>query len=183
MSRKIEGSAAWVGHCELCNVRMERQRATMERPYRYTACGLSNVLLVGLTVSRCPRCGTEVPDKIPQMRQLHELIADHVANTPGRKLYSDEVRFLRKQAGLSAGRFAALLGVTAEYFSRVENGRVQSLGDAADRLVRVYSLAAKDGGSGRDLLLKLSDPLVQRSTERAATFELENEQWRSKAAA
>lgn len=183
--RRIEDSMLRrrTAHCSLCDRRMDRRRTDLHRPYRYTECGLDNVLLVGITVHTCGRCGMELPE-IPKAEALHQLIAEHVARTPGRKLNGEEIRFLRKQGSMPAHEFATLLGVSAEYLSRVENGRAPSLGDAADRLVRLFALMAKDGGQGRAVLIELAQRLRHHkaaSEMRAATFELADDGWRNAA--
>jgi len=65
------------------------------------------VILVGVPVARCGRCGeTEVG--IPGIEALHRAIAGALIAKPAR-LAPEEVRFLRKHLGLSSADFAALL--------------------------------------------------------------------------
>ena len=85
--------------CTECGTTMKTQREN----YRYDESGLKEVTLVGIEVSRCPRCGNyEV--SIPHMEDLHRLIARAVIEKTTR-LTSEEVRFLRKSLGWSGVDF------------------------------------------------------------------------------
>jgi putative zinc finger/helix-turn-helix YgiT family protein len=105
--------------CTECDATMK----TGKESYKYDECGLDNVTLVGVTVSRCPECGTfEVA--IPAMESLHRVIAWQVAGRPGR-LTPPEFRFLRKYLGHSSKDLAAQLDVKPETVSRWENGKAE----------------------------------------------------------
>src|ERR1035441_7350055 len=67
--------------------------------YTYTECGLKNVVLVDVMVYRCVRCGAEQVE-IPNMDGLHRTVALAVLCKP-RLLAGDEIRFLRKVAGMT----------------------------------------------------------------------------------
>ena len=116
--------------CEQCG----GLTTTARENFHYTASGLPNVTLVGVLVTRCPKCGAfEV--EIPRIEELHRTIARAVVMksaplTPG------EVRFLRKWLGWSGVDFAAHMGVTPETVSRWETGSL-GMGAAADRLIRL----------------------------------------------
>ena len=134
---------------------MTERPATARDPYAYNLSGVKHVWLVGVKVRHCEACGIQLP-VIPRISQLHQVIARMLIEKPVR-LQGDEVRFLRKQAGFPGNKFAALIGVRPETLSRVENGRVASLGKAADRLARVVSTITRDGEAAREMLLRVAD--------------------------
>lgn len=105
--------------------------------YRYLASGLPNVTLVGVTVRRCAKCG-EHEVVIPQIEELHRVLAVAVARRPSR-LTKDEIRFLRKYLGYSGVDFAKLISVKPETVSRWENGR-ERIGPSTEKLIRMLVL-------------------------------------------
>lgn len=108
--------------------------ATKRENYRYAACGLSNVTLVGVEVRRCAKCGDhEVV--IPRIEDLHRVLAAAVIRQTAR-LTKDEIRFLRKYLGYSGVDFAKVVGVSPETVSRWENGK-EKMGSSAEKLVRM----------------------------------------------
>ena len=108
--------------------------ATKRENYRYAACGLPNVTLVGVEVRRCAKCGDhEVV--IPRIEELHRVLAAAVVRQTSR-LTKDEIRFLRKCLGYSGVDFARVVGVSPETISRWENGR-ERMGSSAEKLVRM----------------------------------------------
>lgn len=102
--------------------------------WRYRESGLDNVILGGITVYRCKSCNEVMPE-IPQMDTLHKLIALHVIekNEP---LTGKEIRFLRKEMGLSSVELAKQFGVTKVTVSRWEND-AERIGTANDKLIRL----------------------------------------------
>ncbi|MGE0824208.1 MAG: hypothetical protein AB7G75_22730 [Candidatus Binatia bacterium] len=97
-------------NCEVCQVTMQERKATPHKPYHDEFSGLSNVYLTGITVRYCPYCGIESP-LIPRVEELHQELARALVRKPA-LLSGEEVRFLRKHAGLPAQQFAALLGIS-----------------------------------------------------------------------
>jgi hypothetical protein len=95
--------------CELCGEVMVAKKATMAEPYRYQMSGLDNVFLASIDVRQCGKCGARVP-VIPRIEQLHKAIARYLVFKK-EMLSGKEIRFLRKNAGLAANQFAALLGL------------------------------------------------------------------------
>jgi len=117
-------------NCTECGTAMK----TRKENYRYDECGLKYVTLVGVRVSRCPKCGNyEV--SIPQIEGLHRLI-DRILIEKVTRFTGDEVRFLRKSLGWSGSDFAKHMGVTDETVSRWENDAAP-IGPQADRLLRL----------------------------------------------
>src|SRR5712691_1924098 len=119
-------------NCQDCGAEMKTSREN----YRYDESGLPYVVLSGVEVGHCPKCGLrEVA--IVGMDNLHGLIARMVAQKSNR-LTSEEVRFLRKYLGFSSVDFAEIVGVSAETVSRWENGK--QLSPIADRLIRMLAI-------------------------------------------
>lgn len=147
--------------CEACSVKMEEREATKQVPYPYDLSGLNHVFLIGIVVYVCPHCHAQVP-KIPRISELHQVIARTLAERPW-PLLGEEIRFLRKQAGFPAQKFAALLSITPEHLSRVENGHTKKLGAQADKLARVVGT---NGKQVRELLRKLADERLGGHTEK-----------------
>ncbi len=111
-----------------------------EKHYRYTECGLSNVVIEdAVKVTTCERCG-ETYTGIPAIEELHRQIAAAVIRKKGR-LAPAEIRFLRKWLGWSGVDFAKRTGTKPETVSRWENGKAL-MGPQADRLLRL--LVAKE---------------------------------------
>lgn len=110
-------------------------KLTMKREnYRYTACGLTNVTLIGAEVRRCSKCGDQEV-VIPRIEELHRVLAAAVVRQATR-LTKDELRFLRKYLGYSGVDFAKVIGVAPETISRWENGK-EKIGTSAEKLIRM----------------------------------------------
>jgi YgiT-type zinc finger domain-containing protein len=65
--------------------------------YRYTESGFSNVILQGVTVRRCPKCG-EGEVAVQAMAKLHRLLASKVARR-SELLSGEEIRLRLQQSG------------------------------------------------------------------------------------
>lgn len=100
---------------------------------KYDEAGLPGVTLVNVEVSRCAECG-EYEVAIPRIAELHAVLARGIAKKPGR-LDGNEVRFLRKFLGFSAGEFAKIIDVHPSTMSRWETGK-EPIGKVSDRLLR-----------------------------------------------
>jgi putative transcriptional regulator len=101
--------------------------------YQYTECGLPNVYLAGIKVAHCQKCGARFPI-IPSILDLYEKIAEAVALKP-HTLSGIEVKFLRKQLGLTAAKWASYLKTDKTNVSRWENDR-HPIGKQSDALIR-----------------------------------------------
>jgi putative transcriptional regulator len=157
--------------CELCGGALAVRNATAERPYRYEMSGLDNVLLAGIEVRECKKCGAAVP-VIPKIADLHRAIVKYLIFKKD-PLTGKEIRFLRKNAGITANHFAALLGIDPAHLSRIENGKTEALGSATDKLARAIAGAAGDGDDVRKILMELAT----RIEARTATFRLKQNHW------
>jgi putative zinc finger/helix-turn-helix YgiT family protein len=108
------------------------------RDYQYIESGLSNVILEGVEVAVCPKCGTS-DVVIPRMAKVHRAIAQALANSPAR-LTGEQLRFLRKHLGLSGEQLGGYLHTDRTKISKWERGEDQ-IGPATDRLIRLLAAA------------------------------------------
>lgn len=92
-----------------------------KRVVKYDECGLTNIVLDGITVYTCPICGEEYFD-YGNINQLHSLIKDAIMKRPG-VITGPEIRFLRKYFGYSKEYFADILKVDERTIYRWESGR------------------------------------------------------------
>jgi len=159
---------------------MRERKTTPSEGYHYTLAGLPHVRLSGITVYECAAGHGSVP-VIPRIGELHRVIARTFIEKSA-PLTGPELRFLRKNAGFSARKFAALLVIDPAHLSRVENGKQKALGPSTDRLARLVALAAMKGGdSVRDVLLREAAAHIERKKQRAAMFTLERNRWKAAA--
>ena len=99
----------------------------------YRESGLDNVELVDAPIWECAEGHQEI--QIPNAEQLHGLLTNLVIRKPT-ALKGTEIRFLRKELGLSGRAFAQRLGMTPEHLSRLENGG-RGITSTIDLLVRL----------------------------------------------
>lgn len=163
--------------CDLCGGVMVARKATAERPYRDVMSGLENVFLVGIEVRECKKCGAKVA-VIPKVAALHKAIARHLVFKSG-LLTGKEVKFLRKNFGIQAKEFAALIGVAPAHLSRVENGKTDAFGAATDKLARAVAVAASDGQTVKKLLLNIAR---EKMDPQLSLFALKKDHWEKLAA-
>ena len=108
------------------------------RDYRYTESGLSNVVLQGIEVADCPKCGNS-DAIVPRMAKIHRAIAQALAESPAR-LTGEQLRFLRKHLGLSGDQLGSYLHTDKTKISKWERGE-DRIGPATDRLGRLLAAA------------------------------------------
>src|SRR5271163_702406 len=154
--------------CDLCGTEMTERLATSNSPYPYTISGLKNVFLVNIPIKKCsnPACLAESV-VIPRIAALHRLITESLLTKPF-LLSGNEIRFLRKEAGIAAKSLAAKLNVTPEHLSRVENGksgkrklRKEAFGPQADKLIRaIIAVSACHDQEASKLLLSETEMLA-----------------------
>lgn len=121
--------------------------------HRYLESGLSNVLLHGVQVRKCGKCGGQ-DAAIPNIAGLHRRIAMMLV-TRKSALAAPEFRFLRQYLGLSSMDFAKTLGVTPETLSRWENSR-RVIPPVVDRVVRLLVVTTQPRVDYRvDMLAKI----------------------------
>ena len=102
--------------CTECGEAQRLTRATTD----YPESGLDNVRLVDVPVWEC--CNGHQEVEVPKAEQLHGLLVNALIRKPD-ALAGPEVRFLRKELGMSGRAFASHLGMTPEHLSRLETGR------------------------------------------------------------
>jgi putative transcriptional regulator len=102
--------------------------------YLYSESGLSNVVLVGVEVRRCPSCGHHEL-VLPRVIELHRTIAYALIRKHSR-FSGSEVRYLRKYLGWSGVDFARHVGVDPSTVSNWENDK-DPIGATSDRLLRL----------------------------------------------
>jgi putative zinc finger/helix-turn-helix YgiT family protein len=102
--------------------------------HRYVESGLSDVVLHGVSVRKCGRCGAEEV-AIPNIEGLHRRIAAELVSRSS-ALSAAELRFLRQFLGHSSKDFAKTLGVAPETLSRWENAS-RDIPPVVDRVVRL----------------------------------------------
>jgi len=107
-----------------------------QQSYHYIESGLENIYLDGIDVFRCS-CGEEIIN-IPAIPELHYLIALELIKKKS-LLSNREIRFLRKNMGLTGKVLSKYIGVDNATLSRWENN-VQTIDKSHDRLLRlIYS--------------------------------------------
>jgi len=117
--------------------KLDGKVSSKAKPYHYVGSGLPNVYLVGVTYRTWPETGQQAAD-IPCLPELLEALAKALLSKRS-ALTGDELRFLRKRLRIASKEFAALVGVTAEQYSRLENGATVT--PMMDRLVRLLYVA------------------------------------------
>ena len=115
--------------CTECGEAQRLTRATTD----YPESGLDNVKLVDVPVWECGNEHQEV--EIPKAEQLHGLLVNALISKPA-ALAGPEIRFLRKELGMSGRAFASHLGMTPEHLSRLETGR-RTVSPTTSLLVRL----------------------------------------------
>ena len=115
--------------CTECGEVQRRTRATTD----YRESGLDNVRLVDVPVWECGNGHQEV--EVPNAEQLHGLLVGLLIRKSS-ALAGPEIRFLRKELGMSGRAFAKQLGMTAEHLSRLESGH-RAVSPTTSLLVRL----------------------------------------------
>jgi len=103
--------------------------------YRYTECGLDNVVIHGIDVAG-DEAGEEVYS-IPNILGLHKVIA-HGIVTLGQGIRGNELRFLRTEMGLTQGELAELVKRDHQTVGRWERGEI-SLDPNAEFVIRTVA--------------------------------------------
>lgn len=154
--------------CFDCGDEMRGKRTT----YQYVECGLNSVRLADVLVFEC-KCGAKVPE-IAYIEHLHMLIALSILQKNS-LLSGDEIRFLRKGAGLSQSELAKIVGVHPTRVSKWE-GNDGHIGKNNDRLLRAYCLFGMvkqmvDAGDGQETVGMLTAAKFIRKIDVRKIFE------------
>jgi len=152
--------------CESCGKKVKSKRGN----YRYDQIG-APVLLKGVQIAECAKCGTREP-VLRDKKRLMDTIAFAVASQPW-KLRGADVRFLRKYSGMTGGAFGKLVQVEPETLSRWENDQ-QDIGKNSDRLVR-FVVVSKSPELRKNMLLFLERyrQLTDKDAPRSAHLEID----------
>ncbi|MFH0810241.1 MAG: helix-turn-helix domain-containing protein [Pseudomonadota bacterium] len=143
--------------CRECEAEMTEIRGD----YLYDGAGVE-VLLKNIPVYECPN-GHRLP-AIPNIRGLHEAMAEWLLEKPGR-LSGAEVKFLRKHMRLKSAELAALLGISKQRMSQLENG-VATPSKQTTRLVRaIYALRVIDLGENAERAARVAKKALPHATE------------------
>ena len=110
--------------------------------YRFAESGLRNVILQGIELVRCEKCGNEDPI-IPHVNELMRLLALAVIGKPYR-LRGEDIRFLRKYLRMTGDEFSRLIHVDRTTLSKWETND-DRVGDQSDRLIRTVALGLGEG--------------------------------------
>ncbi|MDX9788871.1 MAG: type II toxin-antitoxin system MqsA family antitoxin [Desulfobacterales bacterium] len=101
--------------------------------YPYIESGLDNLIIKNLDIYRC-KCGESIIS-IPALPDLHRVIGMAIIRQDS-LLSGKEIRFLRKNIGLTATRLAKIIGADIATISRWEND-AQAISKEYDRILRL----------------------------------------------
>ncbi|MCA9324908.1 helix-turn-helix domain-containing protein [Candidatus Saccharibacteria bacterium] len=107
----------------------------MGKSYHYTLCGLPDVYLVnGYKIETSPYGGETI--SIENIKGLHEAIGVDIISQPGR-LRPEQIKFLRKEMGLSQHLLATLIEVSEVTYRKWESASDRNqIKGPADKLLR-----------------------------------------------
>ena len=154
--------------------KVEVKISTKQKPYHHLGAGLPNVYLVGVEYMIDPETGDQSVG-IPRLPALLHALAQAVFAKKG-LLTGDELRFLRKRLRIPSKDFAALVGVTPEQYSRLENGA--TITPTMDRLVRLlYVALAKLPPEAAEEVARTSWTTERDHAQRIVASWDENQNW------
>lgn len=107
--------------------------------HHYTESGLENVYISGIEICTCS-CGEKIVS-VPRVSALHDLIGIRIVKKNA-SLSGREIRFLRKNIGLTGTKLAEIIGVDNATISRWEKGG-QFPEPPNDRLLRLVYCGIK----------------------------------------
>jgi len=153
--------------CHICKTEMEYKR----EDYHYVECGLSNIYLIDMEIFRCS-CGEEIIS-IPMVPGLNAVIGKGLIVQKSH-LIGVEIRFLRKNLGLTSKIFANYLGVDKSTVSRWESGK-QVPTTTHDRLLRVVYAGIKGVDSKvQKRLIEIHFPEINANEKTVSPIEIRN---------
>ena len=148
----------------------------MKNAYHYTEGGLRNIWLANGYTVRKTKYGDGV--SIHDVDGLHRAIAHAVANKP--HLTGTEVRFLRKEMGMSQRGLGELLGVTDQAVALWEKkGRLPK---TADRLLRLIYVEHEGGNVPIRATIQRINDIDQHGDEQIIAEETKG-RWKTRMAA
>jgi len=149
--------------CTNCGEAVEATR----RNYRYKESGLSNVVLQGIRIADCLRCGNS-DVLIPNVAKIHRAIAQAITNSPGR-LTGEQLRFLRTHLGMSGEELGRYLHTDKTKVSKWERSE-DPIGQPTDRLIRL--LVAVLDNELRPAVSSIAEHFLQISDDAGSAWEL-----------
>lgn len=132
------------------------------RLYHYEESGLPSVFLADIKLAVCRKCGERYPI-IPSILNLHAKIAEAVALKPS-MLTGVEMKFLRKQLGMTAAHWATYLKMNKASVSRLENGH-NPISRQADALIRLLYFRLLEEKENRHFNENISDRIAGIETD------------------
>jgi DNA-binding transcriptional regulator YiaG len=148
----------------------------MKHGYHYTESGLTNVWLANGYTVRKTKYGEGA--SIHDVDGLHRALAQALANKP--HLTGAEVRFLRKEMGMSQRGLGELLGVTDQAVALWE--RKGRLPKTADRLLRLIYVEHDKGNAPIVSFIQRINDLDQQDQEQIIAEEAQGG-WKTRLAA
>jgi len=121
--------------CRKCKGRMTKTADD----HRYRESGLENVVLKGIDIFRCD-CGERVIS-VPRVPELNALIGETLIQKDS-PLAGSEIRFLRKNMGLTGKRLSEIMGIDNATISRWESNS-QKPAKAHDHFIRLLYITEK----------------------------------------
>ena len=131
--------------------------------YPFAECGLRNVVLRGVEITRCSQCGND-DVVIPHLNDLMRTLAFAVVSQPYR-LQGEDVRFLRKYLNMTQAQLSELLDIHKTNLSKWENNE-DKIGEQSDRLIRAVAVALGEGLEVKMEQVIRSFPQIQKSKKR-----------------
>jgi putative zinc finger/helix-turn-helix YgiT family protein len=122
--------------CPVCSGTVHKE--TRDHPYLES--GLDNVVLKDIDVLVCSSCGETIVS-IPAIDELHTLLGRRIVKK-GTLLTSKEIKYLRKNMGISARKLSSVMGVDNATVSRWENDK-QRINKPHDFLLRLIYCTMK----------------------------------------
>lgn len=104
--------------------------------YRYTECGLDNIIVRGMNFLK-DDAGEQVVT-IRNVAGLHRAIATAIVTKPA-SMTGKELRFLRTEMGLTQAELAAIVHREPLAMSRWERGEVEQIDTNAETLIRLHA--------------------------------------------
>jgi putative transcriptional regulator len=142
--------------------------------YHYTESGLQNVWLESGYVIRKTPYGKGV--SINDVAGLHRAICKALARQP--RLTGAELRFLRKELGLSQSALSSLLGTSEQNISLWE--RRGHIPKVSDRMIKLLCLEKINGNVKiLEMIERLNDQDIK--TQEKLKFQMQQKQWKEAA--
>jgi len=148
--------------CHECN----REMTESMGDYHYLESGLDNVFLKNVCLHTC-ECGESFAS-IRGVVHLNAFIGRTLLKKKGR-LVAQEIRFLRKNIGLSAKMFIEYIGVNKSTFSRWENDK-QNIDKSNDRIIRLIYATLK--GLPNDEVMLLLDDVFKEINKKGRKWQI-----------